>query len=349
MRPLLSLLGCTWLLFGCDAGTSSMPSASEGPDECSDGCPEQPIERPEGTPVARHGKLSVVGTKLVDEHGEPVQLKGVSSMWLNWESRPYSTSKEGLTWLRDNWNLSLFRAAMGVEPDGAYLKAPEQAKAKVRQIVQNAIDLDVYVIIDWHDHNAHQHADQAREFFAEMAAEFGEYPNVLYEPFNEPLKTSWSTDLKPYHESVVAAVRAVDPDNVVILGTPNWSQLVDEAAREPLVGTNLMYTLHFYACTHTQWLRDKAKSALAQGLPLFVTEWGATTADGGIESPLPCLDEATAWHDLLNQEKISWAAWKFDGCTDGSCILRGGSGVAGPFGEDVLNGHGPFVRDRMLE
>jgi aryl-phospho-beta-D-glucosidase BglC (GH1 family) len=326
-----------------------MSAAPEEPDECAEGCPEPGTGKPEGTPVSRHGKLSVVGTELIDEHGEPVQLKGVSSMWLNWESRQYSTSKEGLAWLRDNWNLSLFRAAMGVEPDGAYLKAPEQAKAKVRAIVQNAIELDVYVLIDWHDHNAHEHPEQAREFFAEMAAEFGEYPNVLYETFNEPLKVSWSADLKPYHESIVETVRAADPDNVIVLGTPNWSQFVDEASRDPLEGENLMYTLHFYACTHTGWLRSKAETALAAGLPLFVTEWGATTADGGVESPTPCLDEAAAWHELMNRKKISWAAWKFDGCTDGSCILRGGANVAGPFGDDVLNGHGPFVRDRMLD
>jgi endoglucanase len=286
---------------------------------------------------------------LVDQNGEPVQLKGVSSMWLNYETVSYAENKKSLEWMRDNWNLSLFRAAMGVEPSGAYLQAPEVAKYKVTKIVQNAIELGVYVLIDWHDHNAQNHLESAQGFFQEMAGEFGEFPNVIYEPFNEPLQIDWSTELKPYHEAVVETIRGVDPDNVVVLGTPQWSQLVDEAAADPLSGDNLMYTLHFYACTHTEWLRDSTRTALDAKLPIFVTEWGATAADGGVEDPTPCEDEAQAWHDLMNENGISWAAWKLDGCYDGSCILRKGTSPGSPYTDEVLNGHGPFVRDRLVE
>jgi hypothetical protein len=124
------------------------------------------------TPVGQHGQLRVQGTALVDKSGAPVQLKGISSMWLNWEDR-YSTSKAGLQWMRDNWNITIFRAAMGVEPDGAYLKDQARALSGLRQVVHNAIDLGVYVLIDWHDHHAFDHQAQAVDFFTKIAEEFG--------------------------------------------------------------------------------------------------------------------------------------------------------------------------------
>jgi endoglucanase len=319
-----------------------------------------PAAPPADSPVAQFGQLQVVGTHLADAAGANVQLKGVSSMWLNWESRPFSQNKEGLGWMRDNWNLSLIRAAMGVEPSGAYLSNPAAAKAEVRTIVQNAIDQGVYVLIDWHDHHAHLHAAEAVSFFEEMAQMYGAYPNVIYEPFNEPNcalagdtcdaagRLAWP-ELKLYHEQVVAAIRKYDPDNVIVLGTPTWSQDVDQAAADPLVGSHLMYTLHFYSCTHQQPLIDRADQALAMGLPLFVTEWGATHADGGLDQKL-CLPEAQLWHDWMDTHAISWAAWKFDACQDSACFFASPSvPLTGGWTDAQLAGHAPFVRDRMLE
>jgi endoglucanase len=300
------------------------------------------------TPVGIHGQLAVSGTKIVDQNGNPFQLKGPSSMWLNWETTGYAENMTGLQWLRDNWNAKLIRAAMGITPNGAYLTNANKAKSQVKQVVQNAIDLGLYVIIDWHEETAQDHQAQAIAFFTEMAQTYGSYPNVIYETFNEPLNVDWTSVLKPYHQAVVAAIRAVDPDNIIVLGTPNWSQYVDMAALNPLVGTNLMYTLHFYSCTHTQWLRDRGDTALAAGLPIFVTEWGATNADGGVTGTL-CLDEAQLWHDWMNRNGISWAAWKLDDCRDLTCYFKTGAPVAGGWTDSQLNGHAPFVRDRMRE
>jgi endoglucanase len=309
------------------------------------------------TPVDLHGQLAVVGGKLVDKFGNPVQLKGPSSMWLNWESKKFAEDKQGLQFLRDDWKASLVRAAMGITTtdtkDNDYVSAPDIAKAQVNQIVQNAIDLGMYVIIDWHDHSAETRTEAAKAFFTEMATKWGSYPNVIYETFNEPTKQDWKTVLKPYHEAVIAAIRAVDPDNVIVLGTPNWSQFVDVAAASPVTtSSNLMYTLHFYSCSHDAKVRNLAIAAITKGLPLFVTEWGATNADGGTpKNPALCLEEAQAWHDFMNANKISWAAWKWDACVDKTCFFNATADVSttGPWTDDMLNGHAPFVRDRMRE
>lgn len=304
---------------------------------------------PGGTPVDEHGPLRVDGTSLVDASGAPVQLKGASSMWLHWEDDGYAESLEALIWMRDNWNLSVIRAAMGIEPMGAYLTDPETARQQVTTVVENAIQAGVYVIIDWHDHNAQDHQSEAQTFFADMAGRFGDAPNVIYEVYNEPEQVDWGSVVRPYHEALVATIRAADPDNLIILGTPSWSQGVDVAAADPVAGTNLMYTLHFYSCSHTGWLRDQGDTALAMGAPLFVTEWGATDADGGLDGVV-CLDEARLWHDWMNQHNISWTAWKLDGCDDSSCYFGpDGAPVEGGWTDEYLHGHAPFVRDRMRE
>jgi endoglucanase len=327
------------------SGTGGSPANSIGG---ASGDNDSGTTPPYVTPVDIHGQLSVSGTHLVDKNGDAIQLKGPSSMWLNWEATGYAENKQGVQWLRDNWHATIIRAAMGIEPAGAYLSNPDTAKAQVKTVVQNAIDLGIYVIIDWHEEHAQNHQAEAVAFFTEMAQTYGSYPNVIYETFNEPLNVNWTTVLKPYHEAVVAAIRAVDPDNVIVLGTSNWSQDVDVAAQDQLVGTNLMYTLHFYSCSHGASFRDRGDYAIGLGLPIFVTEWGATNANGGTTGTL-CLDEAQLWNDWMNQNEISWTAWKLDDCTDLTCYFKVGAPVDGGWTDDQLNGHAPFVRDRMKE
>jgi endoglucanase len=206
-----------------------------------------------------------------------------------------------------------------------------------------------------------QQAD-AVAFFTDIAQRYGNSPNVIYEPFNEPRRVSWA-QIKPYHQAVVAAIRAVDPDNLIVLGTPTFSQDVDIAAQDPVAGTNLLYTLHFYACTHKQPLRDKANIALGLGLPLFITEFGATPADGGTPGNgdnIVCEEEANNWFSWMAANGVSGAGWKLDQCLDTSCLLTFEAPVDGPWTDDVLTsdaggspadaggvkvmgGHGQFV------
>jgi endoglucanase len=270
-------------------------------------------------------------------------------MWLNWESLPFAEDKAGMAWMRDNWNMTVLRIAMGVEPAGAYLSDPKTAKQQVETIIAHAEELGVYVIVDWHAHEAQLHQAEAVAFFREMSAAHGASPNVLWETFNEPQMVDWTTVVKPYHEAVLAAIRENDPDNVVILGTPQWGQSVDKAAADPVTGdANLMYTLHFYSCTHDQHSRSIANIALARHLPLFVTEWGATDADGGRDGKV-CLEEADLWNKWMNNAGISWTAWKLDTCSDSSCYFTGSVPTSGGWTDAMMGGHGPYVRDHIIQ
>jgi endoglucanase len=319
---------------------------------------------PGTTPVQQHGNLSVKGTQLVNQYGNPVQLKGVSSQWLNYESDGYATNLNALIWMRDNWKLSVIRAAMGVDADqtGAYMYSAAgkaNMKSQVETIIQNAVTAGVYVIVDWHSHKAEQYTTEANLFFRDISQRYGQYPNVIYETYNEPLDVDWYT-LKEYHQNIYTSVRSYDADrneNVILLGTPNWDQDVDVAAADPMAGdTNVMYTLHFYACSHNSYYGQlaKAKKALSMGLPIFVSEWGATKADGGTGGSGTCASYADEWHSWMNSNSISWAAWKLDDCdgltvADTSCILLNGAPLTGGWTSTYLTGHGPYVVSKMLQ
>lgn len=297
---------------------------------------------PPGTPVAVHGQLQVVGNTLVDAAGYPIQLKGISSMWLAWENQPFAESKSALEFMRDNWKLSVIRAAMGTENSGGYLAGGQVAMLKkVETIVKNAISAGVYVLVDWHTEKAVDQQEEAIAFFTAMAKKYGGFPNLIWEPYNEPNGFSWA-EIKPYHEAVVDAIRPNDPDNIIVMGTPRWSQDVDTASAKPVSPasgtTNLMYTLHFYACTHKQQLRDKAATALANGVALFVTEFGGTPADGGTppDNNLVCRDETNAWWAFMAQNNISGVGWKLDQCVDTSCILAPSASASGPWPDSLL-------------
>lgn len=341
---------------GCDAGRSTLdPPPPEGGDPTNEGSDDD-LGAEDGlapTPVDVNGHLQVVGNQLQNEAGEPVQLKGVSSMWLNWENDGYAEDATALRWMRNNWNLTVIRAAMGVDTpqdssDFEYLVAPDIAKEQVYRVVDHAIEAGVYVLVDFHAHKAYEQQAEAVAFFSEVAAKYAGVANVIYEPFNEPVGINWP-NLKKYHEAVVAAIREHDEEALIVLGTPNYSQEVDTAAADPVDGTNLMYTLHYYACTHKAQFRQKGQAALAKGAALFVTEWGATDADGGTDGEV-CLDEAQLWDDWLNANKISWTAWKLDGCDrDSSCLLVPGAPITGGWTNDYLHGHAKFVRGRMQQ
>jgi hypothetical protein len=304
-------------------------------------------------PVSEYGNLRVEDGQLVSEEGDPVQLRGVSTQWLNWEAT-YSGNADNMRFMRDDWGLEVYRIANGVEGYNGYLdtNVREERYERVVEIIQHAIDLDLYVLVDWHTHEI-EHKELAEEFFSSIAQEFGDKPNVIYEIFNEPIGENdsavfWENELKPYHEDLIDVIRAHDPDNIIVLGTPLWDQRVDIAAADPVVGENLLYALHFYSCSHGGWLRARAQAALETGIGLFVTEWGSTHSDGGTpNNPGVCLEEATRWHDFLDENKISSTAWKLAADPDSSSILRTGAPPIGPWGEEHLTEHGLFVRERV--
>lgn len=270
------------------------------------------------SPVSTHGKLTVSGTKIIDEHGNTFSLKGVSSHGLAWF--PEYINKDSFKSLRDDFGINTIRLAMYSNPNDGYSKNVHEI---VKNGVQYASDLGLYVIIDWHilnDNNPNIYKKEAKEFFIEMATLYKDYPNVLYEICNEPNgNVTWDKDIKPYAEELIAEIRKIDNDAIIIVGTPNWSQDVDIVAKNPITNVNnVMYSLHFYAATHKQFLRDKMTTALNSGLPIFVSEFGICDASGN-----GAIDETEAniWIDTLNSNNISWICWNLSNKNESSSLI----------------------------
>ncbi|ALJ01419.1 glycoside hydrolase [Rufibacter tibetensis] len=292
--------------------------------------------------VAEYGQLRVVGNQILSASNKPVQLRGMSLFWSQWIGKYYTP--ETVKWLKDDWRSTLVRAAMAVDNDG-YLKNPDAEKQKVITVVDAAIAEGLYVIIDWHDHEAEKHTDQAKAFFSEMAQRYGDKPNVIYEIYNEPLNVSWTGVIKPYAEAVIAEIRKHDPDNIVVVGTRNWSQDVEAVANNPIAGSNIAYTLHFYAATHKQWLRDAAQRALNKGIALMVTEYGTCEAsgDGYLD-----VTETKAWWKFLDDNKISWANWSLADKQEGTAALKPGASPSGRWPESQITPSGMLVRTELI-
>ena len=313
---------------------------------CITSCNEKKVELEpftesnDTTHVDLHGLLEVDGNKIVDRNNNPVCFAGNSFFWSNdnWGGERYY-KPEVLSWLQKDWNTKIVRAAMGVEDSGGYLENMISNKNRVKTIVDASIDKGIYVIIDWHSHHAEDHLSEAVSFFQEMAELYGDYDNVIYEIYNEPLDVSWSNTIKPYAISVISAIREIDPDNLIIVGTPEWSQRVDLAAEDPITGfSNIAYTLHFYTVYHHQWLRDRASEALNKGIALFVTEWGS------IGYSLVDL-EANQWMSWCFENKISHCNWAVNDKEEEWSILVPGASTLGEWSDDDLTDAGKLARN----
>ena len=294
----------------------------------------------DSTFVFKNGLLRVQGNKIVNKDNLPLSLAGNSFFWSNnnWGGERYYTP-EIVKWLKDDWNTSIVRAAMGVDEDGGYLNNKTSNKIRVKTIVEAAIEQGIYVIIDWHSHHAEDYTNDAIIFFQEMANLYGEYDNVIYEIYNEPLDISWSETLKPYALNVIGAIREIDPDNLIVVGTPEWSQRVDLAAADPITDyTNIAYTLHFYTVYHHEWLRERASEALESGIALFVTEWGSlgyTLIDS----------EADKWMNWCYANKISHLNWAVNDKEEEWSILKPGSSTTGNWDDSDLTDAGKLAKN----
>jgi len=292
------------------------------------------------TAVERHGALRVQGKRVVDKNGQPVVLRGMSLFWSQWQGKYYNANV--IRTLRDDWNANVVRAAMGVHA-GGYMTNPKAEMRRVETVIDAAIKDGIYVIVDWHAHDPEPKA--AADFFAKIARKYGKYPNLIYETYNEPLpKYGWAQVLKPYHNQVIGSIRAVDPDNLVVAGTRTWSQDVDEAAADPLKFANVAYTLHFYAGTHRQELRDKAQKALDLGAALFVTEWGSTDANGNGKVDV---EETRRWWDFMEKNKLSYLNWSIADKNESSAALLPGASPNGRWPDSMISESGRLTRNQL--
>ena len=324
--------------------TSSSAASGAQPAETEPAVSEAPSVD-DSTPYGQHGALHVENGKLTGADGNIVQLYGMSTHGIAWF--PQYINYDSFRTLRDDWNTNCIRLAMYTAEYGGYCAGgdKEQLKQLVRDGVSYATELGMYVIVDWHilsDCDPNQNKDEAIAFFREMSEAFADNDNVLYEICNEPNSgTSWDS-IKSYAEEVIPVIREQKPDAVILVGTPTWSQEIDKAAASPLTFDNVMYTLHFYAGTHKDDLRNRLETCAQNNLPVFVSEFGMCAASGNGANDF---DSTTKWLDLLNKYQISFCCWNLANKDESSSVFKAASTALSDWTDEDFNESGRWIRD----
>lgn len=285
------------------------------------------------TPLSMNGRLSVNGRNLVNECGNAIQLRGLSTHGVMFHQECYTESS--VKSIAQDWKADLLRLAIYTTNSDGATKGYAQATDKdfyyqwIDEMVNLTEKYGIYVIIDWHilkDGNPATYQSQAISFFTEMSKKYKDKKHVIYEICNEPNGgTSWD-QIKNYASAVIPAIRSNDPNAVILVGTPEWSSRIDQAMNSPLssnLSNNVMYTLHFYAGSgaHNNY-KNYLNAAISSNFPVFVSEWGMTEASGAGSIDV---NNTRNWLGLMEQNKVSWANWQFSDKSESSSLLQPGS------------------------
>ena len=320
-------------------------------------------QAPAGSPVAENGTLKVSGGQILNQNDEPVQLRGVSLYWTIEENARKYYNDNVVKALRDDWKGNLIRAAMGVggckgswKP--GYSNAGDAHDKAVEDVVTAAVKYGIYVIVDWHSHEAHNQTSAAKAYFERVATKYKDVPNVIFEIYNEPIdingctveydkanpSKTWSDQIKPYSETIVQAIRDKGANNIIILGTPYYCQYPGIAAQTPVVaggGKNLAYSFHYYAAEHSFF--GRVAETVRLGKAVFVSEFGTVMAsgDGTVDK-----NKSDSWFEVLDTYQVSWANWAFANMGQTSSAFTGDAS-GGNFSS--ASESGAYIRDKLIK
>ena len=291
--------------------------------------------------------LYVEGTQLMAA-GKPVAMRGVSFGWHNIWPRFYN--KEAVKHLHDDWGVQLFRAAIGADDHakadnpgihGGYMGEPEFALECLYNVVDGAIESGSYIIVDWHSHLLH--TAEAKDFFTKVATRYADCPNVIYELYNGPVNDSWA-ELKAYAEELIPVIDSISTVHpLILMGCPHWDQDINLPAEDPLTCyDNLMYTVHFYAATHKDYLRERSDAALAAGIPIFLSECAACEASG--DGPMD-MDSWQAWSGWAASKGISIITWSISDKAETCSMFTPEASSEGPWKDEVIKPWGTIVKN----
>lgn len=272
------------------------------------------------------GKLQLVGNQLSDKNGNPVQLKGWSTVSIH-KMEDVSDCLGSSQWdLMKKYGANVVRLVMDVDAPNAYLSNTNEFKAMLKGYIAEIAESDMYCLLDWNIReldeqtgNPNLYLNEALDFFDEISKFCADnnYDNVLYEICPEPT-CGWSA-IKTYAEQVIPQILTNQKDAIVIVGTDMWSQNIMEPVDEPIdkkFQNNVMYSFHFSACSHFNMLSN-FKSA-QKSIPVFISEWNGfkfSDAALGNETSTFCESNATEFINncynlgVVAPQTVSWCVY----------------------------------------
>lgn len=292
--------------------------------------------------IKAHGRLSVGESGLMDQNGNPLQLKGMSTHGISWYPRytnagAFKTMKE--------YGANVIRLSVYSEQPGSYQYASEENLNYLYTAIENALAVNMYVIVDWHvlkEENPNTTKAYAKEFFKEVSAHYGNHEGIIYEICNEPNgNTTWN-QVCSYATEIIPIIRANAPDSVIIVGTPDFCVDVEDAAKKPLPYNNILYSMHAYFDlskkdeynANAKWYTSK----FDLGVPVIVSEWGFTNVDGKIYT-----EQVDFFVQTMKDKNISWCNWSLCNKDEDHSIIKPDCNKLSGWQEDDLTVSGKLV------
>ena len=266
--------------------------------------------------------LKLVGNQLSKADGNDIQLRG----WSTHEESGYrSMCDEQADFARMKANGANV-ARIVVSPE-EYTTNSAAVVTWVKNCIDYCADEDLYCIIDW---NVLNPGDPTNSAYSGAATLFdalswyvadNNYHHVLYEICGEPNlnengtiyqkgQTVWS-QIKTYAATVLSVIKANDPNAIVIVGTPQWSQGLVFPMVDPMdeQGMNVMYGFHICGDQESSLGILNAATAF---IPVFVSQWQLEGFNGGgtlndSKAVMDQLYDFCGGHNL-GELLISWCA-----------------------------------------
>lgn len=308
--------------------------------------------------VKTHGALKAKGNQIVNAHGAPLQLAGMSIYWstfgpnATWGANQFFNAGVVSTLVND-WKSTLVRAPAGViSGSGQNVYNYPATMNLVKAVVDAAIANDIYVIVDWHLESSTPELASATQFFTEMTQTYKNTPNIIWEIWNEPKNVGWS-EIKNYANTIIPIIRK-NSSNLIVVGTPNWSHNPDLAANDPItIDANVAYAFHFYADQNSNGNVDADNNAgmavvnkAIQKVPLMITEWGTVGNSGSGNVNTNWADKWLAWAKTNN---VSWANWSLSNKSESSAALTTSASPNGGWNDGNLSTSGRYVKGKIKE
>ena len=346
-------------------------SQSSSGDDASDGATGTPV----GPPA-----LTVSGNLIKDPGGNTVVLRGVDIPDLGLLATSPGGVMARIDHILSTSNPALDSKAvrMPVYPETCFnsgspyyspepypVGTPGPASSKqtipssadyISTVLKPAVDYatskGLYVIIDYHQIDnvtTGTSGTDAVTFWTAIAPVFASYTNVLYEAFNEPIDSSiaggYNQAFQTVAQSWVNAIRSGAPKNVIVVGSPSWSQHPEGAIKYPLTGGNLVFTAHIYPGNFpgkANAFQNNVATAIAQ-VPVFITEWGYQIGTASPYNNLLTPDDTwvRSLQSFVNGNGASWTAWVADPSW-GPPMFTEADGGASTYG---LTDFGTFVQN----
>ncbi len=266
--------------------------------------------------------LHTDGRWIKDPNGNVVILRGADLPGLEemngnrGSSMNVSSMIDTLTNAANGWYARVLRLC--VDPEPFFANEDGYFNNNIKPALDACVSHGVYCIVDLHYvATADSVSANVVKFWTYVAPKIKTYSNVILEIMNEDSDNeTWSQWKNGYAQPWYDAVRALAPQNLILIGGPQWNTTLGGSATDPVVGTNIFYCAHFYPQSNSQlWGPNGAVTAAARVVPFFISEWGyiqgGAIPTSGTQSSFG--DPFKIW---LSQMQIGWSAWCADNVWD---------------------------------